>query len=113
MATKPQDYRRKQAKAKKQKMHDPSELFSFTSEFTKITIEIPYFENIVGGIVEDAFEQVGDLGEGAVMLAVLKGVIGEDEYAETFKQMLQREQAAMLKRWSDESVVNLGESSAS
>ena len=56
---------------------------------------------------------MGDLGEGAVMLAVLKGVIGEDEYAETFKQMLQREQAAMLKRWSDESVVNLGESSAS
>ncbi|WP_288782445.1 hypothetical protein [uncultured Kocuria sp.] len=113
MATKPQDYRRKQAKAKKKEMHDPSELFTFTSEFTKVSIELPYFENIVGGIVEDAYEKAGDLGEGAVMLAVLKGAIGEDEYNDTFKQMLQREQAAMLKRWSDESVVDLGESLAS
>ena len=100
--TTPQDHKpKKAAKAKAQEMHDPSEMFTYTSPFTGIEIEVPYMENIPGRATRKAMEAAGDLGEGAALLALLKELL-QDE-------MLQRETAEFFTKWQSESVVSLGE----
>lgn len=113
MATKrpttPQDHKPKKAtKAKAQEMHDPSEMFTYTSPFTGIEIEVPYMENIPGRATRKAMEAAGDLGEGAALLALLKELL-QDDFESVVDEMLQRETAEFFTKWQSESVVSLGE----
>lgn len=97
---KPQDY--------KKKRHAKSDLFTFEGE--EMTIEVPYLENVPMDVMLDAQDKADS--EGEMMQILMAGLVG-DEWREKIGKLTFGEFQDLFRAWQDESVVNLGESSAS
>lgn len=97
MAKKPADH-----KAKK---HPKSEMFVYETD--DVRIEIPYAENAKMGVFRRA--AAAD-DETTMMFLILEG-LGAD--MDQVDELTQGEFIEMMKRWEDESAVDVGESLAS